>query len=230
MADLNLVSKENDWIYLETILADMKTAVRISPFLDTGEQPEFDPDPGVKFGNDDPVVMTAGMMRPGKKLDCYVSLAATLEMLSDLDWNLVVAGDGPERQAIETMLAFVPPERIRFLGSVDHRRIFALMDRADIFFWPGIKEPIGMVYLEAQSRGLPVVALDNAGVPAVVGNGTSGLLAGNEDGMAACLRHLLSDRDLRQRMGEAGRRRISERHDVDSAARTLRRSIDAIPR
>ncbi|MBW8636832.1 glycosyltransferase family 4 protein [Hoeflea sp. WL0058] len=224
-AAINFVLKDSDWAYLESFMPDMRSAKRLAPFLDLSVQPDKARQCPSLFENDDPVLMTAGMMRPGKKLQCYESLAASLLAIGHDRWNLVVAGDGPERDTIEELLSFIAPERLKLLGNVEHQMMFDLMDRSDIFVWPGIREPIGMVYLEAQSRGAPVVALDNVGVPAVVDNGQTGLLAKDNQGMAAALRRLLADPSLRRSLGNAGAAYVRERHDVAAAATTLGKAI-----
>ncbi len=224
-AAINFVLKESDWTYLDSFLPDMRTARRLAPFLDLSVQPDVAHQAPPLFANDDPMLMTAGMMRPGKKLQCYESLAASLKAIGHDRWNLVVAGDGPERDTIADLLSFIAPERLKLLGNVEHGMMFGLMDRSDVFFWPGIREPIGMVYLEAQSRGVPVVALDNAGVPSVVDNGKTGLLAIDKQDMAAALRRLLADPSLRRSLGGAAAAYVRARHDVAAAAATLDKAI-----
>ena len=227
-ADANFVLKDSDWRYLETVLPDMKTAIRIPPFIDLSQQPRRSGNRGAP--NKPPVILAAGMMRPGAKAKSYQWLAQALERVMDLDWTLVVAGDGPERDTIAGQLKFAGNERIRFLGSVAHEDMFGLMDRSDLFLWPGVGEAIGLVYLEAQSRGLPVVAFETAGVPLVVESGVGGLLSEADDvnALSRSVRKLLNDAALRDQLGKRGHDYVRDRHDVRAVARTFKSVIDSV--
>jgi glycosyltransferase involved in cell wall biosynthesis len=73
-----------------------------------------------------------------------------------------------------------------------------------------------MVYLEAQSCGLPAVAFDNAGVPEVVRDGVTGLLVPLNDDrrFAGAIARLIEDVDLRRRMGANARLHVRRFHDL----------------
>ena len=67
-----------------------------------------------------------------------------------------------------------------------------------------------MVLMEAMSSGIPVVPSRLSGIPELVDDGRTGLLVppGDAEGLAEALRRLANDRDLRTRLGEAGRARV----------------------
>ncbi len=231
LARANFVLKDSDWTYLETILPDMATAVRIAPFLDVDDQPpRAKGEKVVAFPGDAPLLFAAGMMRPGHKAESYRQLADTLSRIADLPWNLVVAGEGPERPAVERGFNFLAPERVRFLGSVEHEAVFALMDQADLLVWPGVGEAIGMVFLEAQSRGLPVAAMKTAGVPLVVADQVGGLLSPLDDPVsyASSIARLVSDPQLRRTLGRGGLDYVAQHHDVSAVAAMFRETLDPI--
>jgi glycosyltransferase involved in cell wall biosynthesis len=96
-----------------------------------------------------------------------------------------------------------------------------IMAAIDLFTMPSFEEPFGLVFLEAMAMRRPVVAVDNGGTPEVVEHGRSGLLSPPWDiqGLADNMRTLLLDRELRERMGEAGRRRVLEQFSADRMAR-----------
>ena len=86
---------------------------------------------------------------------------------------------------------------------------------ADIFAFPGIEESLGLVYLEAQACGLPVVACrDWGGGEAVIDNRT-GLLssAAEPSDFTRNIGRLLSDRELRNDLGANGAEHIRMQHD-----------------
>jgi len=231
MANANFVLKDTDWAYLETFLPTMDSAVRIPPFLDLASQPDAPSlDPRVAFEAERPLLFAAGMMRPGAKKESYRLLATALARLDHRNWNLVVAGDGPERSFVEAQFGFLEPDRVVFLGSVDHDDMFALMDRADLFVWPGIGEAIGQVYLEAQSRGLPVVAMSTAGVPLVVSNDVGGILTaeGDVEAYGREIDGLLDDPERLARLSVGAAKYVRSNHDVEAVASTFRRVLDPI--
>ena len=125
-----------------------------------------------------------------------------------VDARLIVVGDGPQRRQYR---AYVATRRIRdveFVGRVsddDKARYFA---SADIFAAPSTgQESFGIVLLEAMAAGVPIVASDIHGYKNVVQRSVDGLLVEprNHRALAAGLYRLSQDRDLRQRLGEAGR-------------------------
>ncbi|WP_136657386.1 glycosyltransferase family 4 protein [Nitratireductor sp. XY-223] len=226
-AAANFVLKDSDWQYLETFLPDMSAAVRIPPFLDMSALP---PVGETGAAADVPRLLAAGMMRPGAKMRSYTLLAEALAKLEDASWTLTVAGEGPERDVIERFPVFADPGRVEFRGSVAHEDMFTLFDESDVFIWPGIGEAIGLVYLEAQARGLPVVAFETAGVPLVVANDVGGLLVPEDDtgAFAEALAGLLKEPQLRARLGQRGQQYVRDHHDVPAVAAIFKTTLDPL--
>ena len=88
---------------------------------------------------------------------------------------------------------------------------------ADLFAFPGIQEGLGMVFLEAQAAGLPVVACRGWGASEIVRHGETGLLSPPQDGeqFERHLVQLISDQTLRRRMGAAASAHAARRHDME---------------
>ncbi len=179
---------------------------------------------------DVPWMLVAAMMRHGDKCASYQVLAQTLEQLDDLPWHLVVAGDGPERSAIETRLREAAPGRVLFLGACDARTMAALYAASDLCIWPAVNEAYGMAMLEAQAAGTPVASCATRGVPDVVRDGETGLLADaiEPSQLAACARSLLSDAPRRAAMGRAAARFIARERSLAQAATTLGQALDSL--
>ena len=74
------------------------------------------------------------------------------------------------------------PARPYSPGRIARQDMVQYYSAADLFAFPGIGESLGMVYLEAQACGLPVVALDSPGVSQVVVGGQTGLLVAEDAG------------------------------------------------
>jgi len=90
-----------------------------------------------------------------------------------------------------------------------------MFDACDVFVMPSRADSFGIVYLEAWARGKPVVAARAGAMPDVIRHGVDGVLVefGNVKGIADAITSLLRDKGLRERLGDAGRRRVVEEHD-----------------
>jgi glycosyltransferase involved in cell wall biosynthesis len=150
--------------------------------------------PGVTPEAEPPEILFAGRLSPEKGI---------LDLLDAVDGlNLVVAGDGPLRDRVPQALGMLP-----------HDRLEELYRRAAIVACPSRREGFGVVCAEAMAYGRPVVAGAVGGLLDLVEDGKTGILVepGDVAAIRGALDRLLADRDLRRRLGEAGRRRIRER-------------------
>ncbi|MCU4178293.1 glycosyltransferase family 4 protein [Bosea sp. BH3] len=170
-----------------------------------------------------PRLITIAMMREGAKLKSYLHLARVLDRIRQEDWHLTIIGDGSQRGAVEAAFATLPPERIAWLGQMERKRALEQLADHDVFVWPGVREAYGMVYLEAQAVGLPVVAFDSGGISAIVKAGETALLCPESDeaAFAEAVTALLRDQLRRERMGEAARRFVLGERSTSSAAAHL---------
>jgi PAS domain S-box-containing protein len=146
-----------------------------------------------------------------------------VEMLASLDSSsyLVVIGEGPELAPLQNRAqALGVAQRIRFLGRLDEPDKFAVLRAADVFVSASQHEGFGLVFLEAMSCSLPVVAYDNGGQVDFLATDRSGFVVGLND-RAAFVKSLVALRDsaeLRSRMGAANVRE-AQRYMVDGCAR-----------
>lgn len=108
-----------------------------------------------------------GRLIPSKRFDFAISLLAQLER--DIDLDLVIAGDGPERKRLEALAEGLP---VTFLGHLSDRRTLAdLLRSSDVLVMPSTSEGYPNAILEALGCGLPVVASDVPGIRAAKGAG-----------------------------------------------------------
>ena len=225
-AAVNFCLKPTDRAYLESVLPDASSIVPLKPFIDLADLPAAAEVESFGSPADGPLVLAVGMMRPGAKMDSYRLLAEALSGLMDGPWRLVIVGDGPGRSEVEAMFAFAG-DQVRFVGAVSHAEVLGWMKQADLFAWPGVREAFGVAYLEAQASGLPVAAFATTGVPVVVADGESGLLAPEFD-MAAYrsnLARLIAKPEERARLGAGGRAKVARDHGLDAAAATLKAAL-----
>jgi glycosyltransferase involved in cell wall biosynthesis len=175
-------------------------------------------------------LLAVGMMRQGDKLASYRLLAEALARVSEEPWSLDIIGNGDARGEVEALFAGFG-ERIRFRGRVDERAALAALYRAaDLFVWPAVNEAYGMVFLEAQVFGCPVLAGAYGGVASVVRDGATGVLTapGDAPAFADALRSLIRDPGRRRELGEAGRRFVTTERGIAQAASRLKRALSSL--
>lgn len=225
-AAVNFCFTGRDRAGLEALGALSGPLVDLPPFLD----PPPIPPRLARSSTAAPRLAVAAMMRPGDKLASYFALSQTLQTLLDLPWRLAVIGDGDARSDVLAAFSPIPPDRIDWLGELEPEAVLDVLSACDLYVWPGIGEAYGMAYLEAQAMGLPVVAQDTGGVPAVVAADATGLLtpAGDLSAFAGAIRRLLLDPDQRNKMGHAATRFVREQRSIAGAAAILRDSLARI--
>ena len=160
------------------------------------------------FDHPRPYVLGIGRMVPQKGFDILMEAFA----LADPPLHeLLLAGDGPERPALEQRARSLGIEsRVRFLGRCDRPKSVALFKGCSFFVLPSRYEPLGIVNLEAMASGRAAIATDVGGVPELVVHEQTGLLVPADDphAMAAALRRLFEDLELRVRLSRGGLNRV----------------------
>ena len=164
------------------------------------------PDAG---GGGAPVLVAAGRLTRQKGFDLLLqALPAVVAQRPDL--RVLIAGEGPERRALAGQAGRLRlQERVRFLGARDD--LEALFAAAHGFVLPSRSEGSPYVLLEAMALGLPVVATEVGGVPAMLDGGANGLLVRAEDppALAAAILSLVQFPQAAERRAELARQAIA---------------------
>lgn len=125
---------------------------------------------------------------------------------SNCEARLRIAGDGPERDALErerVRLGLVEGRaRVEFLGWQDAATLAELYTRSDGFVMASVHESLGIAALEARAAGLPVIAR-RSGNTDFLAHGRNALLADSDDQLAGHMRAYLADASLRRRLANA---------------------------
>jgi glycogen synthase len=166
----------------------------------------------------DPFVLSLASHDEYKALDVLIRAMALLKDRGE-GVRLVQAGDGPMRAELESLAtALGVNQQIQFIGWQSRASVARLLNECAIVVLPSRTECFPLAIIEALACGKPVVATPVGGVPELVEDGTNGILVEPEDsyGLAAAIRLLLGDADLRERFGSAGRIRASrfQWHDM----------------
>ncbi len=178
-----------------------------------------------------PRLLTVAMMRPGDKTESYKILANALMLLADREWQLLVVGGGATRASVESFFAPLT-DRVVWLGQQEGDDLIRLYAASDVFVWPAVKETPGMCFLEAGAAALPVVGGNGFGVPDVVIDGHTGLLAEhlNVTDFADKIAALLDNRDARRDMGVRALEYIQKHHDIAVAGEKLNAALTELIR
>lgn len=168
--------------------------------------------------SDPPTVVFAGRLVPEKGVDVLLrAFHAVAERLPDA--RLLVAGDGPDREAITALITSLGlAENVTMLGYRSAPEVDRLFEGAWVQAVPSQwEEPFGMVAAEASMRGTAVVASDRGGLRGIVGDGVTGRLVPSTDvdAWAGALTDLLLDRARAEGMGRRGRAVAVEQFGVD---------------
>jgi glycosyltransferase involved in cell wall biosynthesis len=158
------------------------------------------------------VVGTVGRLDEFKNQSMLVRAMAPL--LSPL-CRLVIVGDGPSRSDVEAEVARLPDPRFCVMTG---RRMDVprLMPAFDVFALSSTSEGLPLVVPEAMSAGLPIVATEVGGLPAVVDEDSTGkLVAVDEIAMRNALAELMADRARTRSMGATARKTAHARFSAE---------------
>ena len=155
---------------------------------------------------DHPSVCVVGRLVPHKRVEHAID--AVVELRKEIPGlTLTVVGSGWWEHVLKEYAAVHDPDGVvRFLGQVDEQRKEQVYEESWVLALPSLKEGWGLVVGEAALAGTPTVAYASAGgTRESVQDGRTGLLVDDRDGFVDALRRLLTDDELRTRLGEGAR-------------------------
>ena len=184
------------------------------------------------------VILSVGRAVEKKGYDDLLEALAALP--GRLHWRFEHVGAGPALGGLKARaerLGLGP--RLRWLGALTHDDVIERYRNADLFVLAsriaadGDRDGLPNVLMEAQSQELPCVATRVSAIPELIEHDETGLLCPERDSaaLAAHIERLVVDPDLRETLGRAGRRNVSENFDMHTGIeRLLRRFREAQPR
>ncbi|WP_148416289.1 glycosyltransferase family 4 protein [Haloferax sp. KTX1] len=149
-----------------------------TPWFTENEVDDSNPIADIEIPDENLVVLTVARLVKRKGI---ADLVRAVSGMSNV--TLLVAGDGVERQTLEQQVPPEAEEQIFFLGQVDHSQLSSLYEQSDVFCLPSIYlrdegdiEGLGLVFLEAQKFGVPVIGTRSGGIPEALSEGQTGYL------------------------------------------------------
>lgn len=117
--------------------------------------------------------------------------------------HLVLVGEGDKRGEIESLVKDLHlVDKVKLLGRLPHDQTLKEIGKSEIFICPSLAEGLGIVFIEAQACGVPVIGTRVGGIPDVISDNETGLLIAPRDSRAIseAIKRLLGNEDLRSRL------------------------------
>jgi glycosyltransferase involved in cell wall biosynthesis len=164
---------------------------------------------------------------------------------TSVPWKLTIAGDGPERAALESLSKELGlREKVEFLGAVDNTQVRNLLQSSNVFALAcrtdeaGDRDGIPVALMEAMACGVPVISGDLPAIRELIAPGVSGLLvnASKPADWADAFNKLATDVELRHALITGGRAMVQQEFDLETNVtrlqgmleKTVRRSRGAL--
>ena len=166
-----------------------------------------------EYGRDtrDHYAIYLGKLAPNKGTSHLIDVITN----AGLDWKLIIAGDGPERPALERA-ARASGRPIEFRGWVDKTEAGRLLAEASMLIFPSRgPESLSRVLIEASALAVPIAAMDTGGTRDIIEPDVTGLLSETPGALASDVRRLRGDAALRRQLGDAARRKIEREFDSE---------------
>jgi len=173
------------------------------------------------LGEEDAVIGIVSKLWKGKGHELLIRAFQRIKR-EKAEARLVIVGEGSLRESLRSLVRRLDlAHDVIFTGFLaDVPQILATFDVAVL---PSYFEGMGRVLLEAMAMGKPVVGTRVGGIPDLIEEDVNGYLVspGNEEELAAALLKILNNKSLAAKMGEAGRKKMTERFSADTMVRSI---------
>jgi asparagine synthase (glutamine-hydrolysing) len=143
--------------------------------------------------------------------------------------ELALAGDRPSQEMTARLRSLGLADRVRIQGELERTRLAEFYNALDVFVIASEQEGLCIAGLEAMACGCPVVSTRCGGPEDYVEDGVNGILVGfSAQELAAAIRRLLENAELRRRMGEAAVRTVQEKYSVAHFEATFGRAFERV--
>lgn len=179
-------------------------------------------------GDGPPTVVFLGRMEKRKgTLDLLQAIPQVLSRVPAARF-ILIGSDRPHCPGGRTHAQYLADEfpaeiqrQVQLLGRLPQPEVDRWLQTADVFVAPSLYESFGLIFPEAMRWGTPVIGTRVGGIPEIVTDGETGLLVEPQQPgqLSAALVRLLADRNLRERLGAAGRKHVETHFTVERMAR-----------
>jgi len=177
-------------------------------------------------------VVSVSNLHENKGIDLTIRALALLEERGQQDVELVIVGDGTEREGLARLAAdLLLSKRVYFTGALSHPEAVAEILTGDIFCLPSWREAFGIVYLEAMALGKLAIGCKGQGPADFIVDGETGLLVEphSAEAVAQALSQVIAEPANAQRMGRAAavhvRDNFTWRHNAERIIAVYRTAL-----
>ena len=164
------------------------------------------------------------------------TLAAALSFLRDMNWKLVVIGKGDFEETFRQLLTEARVvDRAVFLGFVPHVETPRYLSAFDLLVvpsetQPNWKEQFGRVITEAMACGTPVIGSSSGEIPNLIRKSDGGSIfpEKNPSEFAKCLQQIITDKELRKKLGENGRKWAESEVSNSAVAKNMAAALEEV--
>lgn len=177
------------------------------------------------------IIITVSRLVPKNGIDILIHAMAVIACLPDRQASgakqspkLMIIGAGPEETNLKKLAKDLKIDGIiEFAGHIKHDELPEYLSRADIFVRPSRSEGLGTAFLEAMSRGLPVIATRVGGISDFLTDGETGIFCRENDlhDLAEKIDRLISDDALRNKLSENGKRLVQKSYAWTTIAENM---------
>jgi 1,2-diacylglycerol 3-alpha-glucosyltransferase len=167
------------------------------------------------------VCIYVGRLSPEKNLNMLLRAFYGVAMTYD-HVRLLIVGDGPERDNLESQVKFMNIEaKVHFTGIVEYKDIPAFLATSDIFVTPSSAETFGLSTVEAMATGLPALGIDAPGTTDIIEDYITGLVTSDDLAVFTAKLVLLStNHELRRALGKQAAQ-ASKKYDIQTTTGIL---------
>lgn len=129
------------------------------------------------------------------------------------DATLAIVGEGAERVKLEKLIKELNiSNSIELKGNLSHNQVLKELSKSEIFICPSLAEGLGIVFIEAQACGVPVIGTNVGGIPDVIQNNATGLLVASRDSVSIteAIIKLLTDKKLADQLSNKAQEMIKQ--------------------
>jgi len=144
----------------------------------------------------DKIIFSVGRLVPWKGFDVLIELMSNL-----LDWQLIIVGDGPDKEKLGKLINRLNLEkRVKLVGSMPRERLLEYLTKAQVFVLNTSFESFSFQVVEAMNLGIPVITTNIGNLPEIIDDGREGILIepNNKEQLIKAIKRLEQDDDYRK--------------------------------